>query len=98
MANFLSTFLSDFAELPELADRFRSSGPVPLSSPLPVGDLAADSIAATKLMASLLHLVRTGVRDPKASEVPQVSIAPQLVAGAYRSDQLFRWNGNPAPA
>ena len=98
MGNFLSTFLSDFAELPELADRFRSSGPVPLSSPLPVGDLAADSIAATKLMASLLHLVRMGMRDPKASDVPQVNIAPQLVAGAYRSDQLFRWNGNPAPA
>lgn len=98
MGTFLSTFLADSAELPELADRVRSSGPVHLSSPLPVGDLAADSIAATKLMASLLHLFRTGVRDPKASEVPQVSIAPQLVAGAYRSDQLFRWNGNPAPA
>ncbi|TFD55759.1 CoA transferase [Cryobacterium sp. Hh38] len=98
MGTFLSTFLSDSAELPELTNRVRSAGPVPLSSPLPVADLAADSIAATKLMASLLHLVRTGVRNPKASEVPQVSIAPQLVAGAYRSDQLFRWNGNPAPA
>ena len=98
MGTFLSTFLADSAELPELADRVRSSGPVPLSSPLPVGDLAADSVAATKLMASLLHLARKGLRDPKASEVPRVSIAPQLVAGAYRSDQLFRWNGNPAPA
>lgn len=98
MGTFLSTFLSDCAELSELADRVRSAGPVPLPSPLPVGDLAADSIAATKLMASLLHLVRKGVRDPKAREVPRVSVAPQLVAGAYRSDQLFRWNGNPAPA
>ncbi|TFC39053.1 CoA transferase [Cryobacterium sp. TMT2-14] len=98
MGTFLRTFLADSAELPELADHVRSAGPVPHSSPLPVGNLAADSIAATKLMASLLHLVRTGARDPKASEVPQVSVAPQLVAGAYRSDQLFRWNGNPAPA
>ncbi|TFC54080.1 CoA transferase [Cryobacterium sp. TMT2-15-1] len=98
MGTFLRTFLSDSAELPELSDRVRSAGPVPLSSPLPVAGLAADSVAATKLMASLLQLVRTGVRDPNASEVPQVSIAPQLVSGAYRSDQLFRWNGNPAPA
>ncbi|TFC66567.1 CoA transferase [Cryobacterium sp. TMT2-4] len=98
MGTFLSTFLSDSAELPELADRVRLSGPVPLSSPLPVGDLAADSIAATKLMASLLHLVRSEVRDPKADEVPRVGSAPQLVAGAFRSDQLFRWNGDPAPA
>ncbi|GAB2826639.1 CoA transferase [Alpinimonas psychrophila] len=98
MGTFLSTFLSDSAELPELADRVRSAGPVPFSSPLPVAGLAADSIAATKLMASLLHLVREGVRDPTSNEVPQVSIAPQLVAGAYRSDQLFRWNGNLVPA
>ncbi|MDY7528355.1 CoA transferase [Cryobacterium sp. 10C2] len=98
MGTFLSTFLSDSAELPELTNRVHSAGPVPLSSPLPVADLAADSIAATMLMASLLHLVRTGVRDPRASEVPQVSIAPQLVAGTYRSDLLFRWNGSPAPA
>ncbi|MBC7597237.1 MAG: CoA transferase [Kineosporiaceae bacterium] len=98
MGTFLNTFLSDSAELPELSDRVRSAGPVPLASPLPVADLAADSIAATKLMASLLHLVRTGEPDPKASEVPRVSIVPHLVAGAYRSDQLFRWNGNTAPA
>jgi crotonobetainyl-CoA:carnitine CoA-transferase CaiB-like acyl-CoA transferase len=98
MGAFLSTFLSDSAELSELTDRVRSAGPVPLSSSLPVADLAADSIAATKLMASLLHLVRTGVLDPTASEVPRVNIVPQLVAGAYRSDQLFRWNGIPAPA
>jgi crotonobetainyl-CoA:carnitine CoA-transferase CaiB-like acyl-CoA transferase len=98
MGTFLRTFLADSAELPEIAGHVRSAGPVPLSSPLPVGDLAADSIAATNLMASLLHLVRAGARDQKASEVPQVSVAPQLVAGTYRSDQLFRWNGNPAPA
>ena len=98
MGTFLGTFLSDSAELPELTRRVRSPGPVPLSSPLPVADLAADSIAATKLMASLLYLVRAGAPDPKADEVPQVRIVPQLVAGAYRSDQLFRWNGNRAPA
>jgi crotonobetainyl-CoA:carnitine CoA-transferase CaiB-like acyl-CoA transferase len=98
MGTFLSTFLSDSAELPELTSRVRSTGSVPLSSPLPVADIAADSIAATKLMASLLCLVRTGACDPKADQVPQVRIVPQLVAGAYRSDQLFRWNRNPAPA
>ncbi|TFC52851.1 MULTISPECIES: hypothetical protein [unclassified Cryobacterium] len=65
MGTFLSTFLVDSAELPELPDRVRSAGPVPLSSPSPVGDLAADSIVATKFMASLLHFVRTGARDPK---------------------------------
>ena len=98
MGTFLGTFLSDSAELPELTSRVRSTGSVPLSSPLPVADLAADSIAATKLMASLLCLVRAGARDPKADQVPQVRIVPQLVAGAYRSDQLFRWNRNRAPA
>ncbi|TFC96785.1 MULTISPECIES: CoA transferase [Cryobacterium] len=98
MDTFLSTFLSDAAELSDLATRVRTAGPVPLASPLPVADLARDSIAAAKLMASLLHVVRTGARDPKASEVPRVSISPHLVAGAYQSDRLFRWNGRPAPA
>ena len=62
---------------------------VPLRSTLAVGELAFDSVALSSVAAGLVSDART----TGSGEPPAVRPDPARVAASYRSDRLFRWNG-----
>jgi hypothetical protein len=85
---------ADLGGDPESLDRVvPPETPVPLPSPLAVGELAFDSVAVASLAANLVR----ADRDPGA-DVPPVRVDPARVAASYRSERLFRWNGRAMDA
>jgi len=68
------------------------SADVPLESPLAVGALVHDAIAASSLSAALL------VAHRAASAVPVVELDPVRVATAVTSERHFRLDGEPMNA
>lgn len=69
------------------------AGPVTLPSPLPVARLAATAVGAASVAAAALAYARsTGREVDVASLIPVVLDGPRVTA-AYRSEQVFTWNG-----
>tara|TARA_Y100001947_G_scaffold149050_1_gene146834 strand:+ start:312 stop:1148 length:837 start_codon:yes stop_codon:yes gene_type:complete len=69
------------------------AGPVTLPSPLPVAQLAATAVGAASVAAASLAYARsTGREVDVASLIPVVLDGPRVTA-AYRSEQVFTWNG-----
>lgn len=68
-------------------------GPVTLPSPLPVDELAVAAVGTASVAAtSLAHARSAGRAADAASLGPVVLDGPRLTA-AYRSEQVFTWNG-----
>ncbi|MEV5407314.1 CoA transferase [Thermopolyspora sp. NPDC052614] len=79
---------------PALLGRVEPPGTaVPLPSSLAVGELAFDSVAVASLAADLVR----AVREP-GGEVAAIRVDPGRVAGSYRSERVFRWNGRAVDA
>ncbi|MFC4787215.1 CoA transferase [Nocardioides sp. MAHUQ-72] len=87
---------SDLGGDPELLERVQPlPRPVPLASSLAVGELAADSVAVASLAAGLVGEVRRGRHH---EQVGPVTVAPERVAASYRSERMFRRDGEPVDA
>lgn len=69
-----------------------------LPSPLPVADLAAAAVGAASIAADVLTHVREHDRPAQAHEVSQVRLDGATLTAAYRSEQVFRLNGEPPTA
>ena len=90
---------ADLGEDPALLDRIEApTRPVPLPSTLAVGELAADSVALASLAVNLVRATRTAGARPAPGAVPRVRIVPERVAASYRSERLFRHDGEPMRA
>ena len=90
---------ADLGEDPALLDRIEApTRPVPLPSTLAVGELAADSVALASLAVNLARATRTAGARPAPGAVPTVRIVPERVAASYRSERLFRHDGEPMRA
>lgn len=84
---------ADLGADPALFERVaRPERPVPLPSALAVGELAADSVAVASLA---LNVVRA---ECAGGDVAPVRVAPERVAASYRSERLFRLDGEPMAA
>lgn len=68
-------------------------GPVTLPSPLPVDELAVAAVGTASVAAASLAYARAAGREADVERVtPVVLDGPRLTA-AYRSEQVFTWNG-----
>jgi crotonobetainyl-CoA:carnitine CoA-transferase CaiB-like acyl-CoA transferase len=84
---------ADLAADPALLARVQPpEEPVPLPSSLAVGELAVDSVAVASLALNAVQAQRAG------GAVTPVRVSPARVAASYRSERLFRLDGEPTAA
>jgi len=69
------------------------SGAVTLPSALPVAELATAAIGAASLAAASLAHARSVGRAPEPGELAPVVLDGPRITAAYRSEQVFTWNG-----
>ena len=99
VGRFAARAWADLGEDRSLLDRVEPpTRTVPLPSTLAVGELAADSVALASLAANLVAATRMSGARPLPEAVPAVRISPERVAASYRSERLFRHDGEPIQA
>lgn len=84
---------------PELTSALRpAQGAVTLPSVLPVAELAVAAVGTASVAAASLGHARATGRAPRPEDLRPITVRGPRVTAAYRSEQLFTWNGEKPDA